>query len=174
MDWCHLIFSDRLDNIRLCFMDFFTFLLLNKLFNGFFFTFSALLIICWTQNLHLLAFFCPSSPFPPYFISLSTLLLHWCFWATCFVVLYIFPMPLVRGVSQSTVQIVIKAWNFAHSLRIAYYFQKVTAILLKSSGGPDFKITISGGNSDLIIAYLKTFGNNNCAFSPKDDPVLHI
>ena len=71
-------------------------------------------------------------------------------------------------------QIVIKAWNFAHSLRIAYYFQKVTDTLLKLSGGPDFIITISGGNSDLKIAYLESFGYNNCAFSPKDDPVLHL
>ena len=81
---------------------------------------------------------------------------------------------IVKGVSQSIVQFVIKAWNFGHSLRIAYFFQKVTDTLLKSSGGPDFIVTISGGNSDLKIAYLKTFGNNNCAFSPKDDPVLHL
>ena len=81
---------------------------------------------------------------------------------------------IVRGVSQSIVQIVIKAWNFAHNLRIAYYFQKVTDTLRKSTGDPDFIITILGGHSDLKIAHLKTFGNNNCAFSPKDDPVLHL
>ena len=80
----------------------------------------------------------------------------------------------MRVVSQSIVQIVIKASNFVHSFRIAYYFQKVKDTLLKSSGDPDFIITISGGNSDLEIVYLKTFGNNNCAFSPKDDPVLHL
>ena len=80
----------------------------------------------------------------------------------------------MRGVSQSILEILIKAWNLAHSSRIAYYFQKVTDTLLKSPGGPDFIITISGGNSDLQIAYLKTFGNSNCAFLPKDDPVLHL
>ena len=80
----------------------------------------------------------------------------------------------MRRVSHSILEIAIKAWNFAHSSRIAYYFQKVTDTLLKSSGDPDFIITISGGNSDLKIAYLKTFGNSNCAFSPKDDPVLHL
>ena len=78
------------------------------------------------------------------------------------------------GVSQSIVQIVTKARNFAHSLRIAYYFQKVTDTLLKSSGGPDFIITISRDNSDLKIACLKTFCKNNYAFSPKYDPVLHL
>ena len=54
------------------------------------------------------------------------------------------------------------------------YIQKLIDTLLKLSGGPDFIVTISGGNSDLKIAYLKTFGKSNRAFSPKDDPVLHL